>query len=287
MRDRISPGSILTLGLCLASLAFTMWAVEATAITQGPLHRDARAVLEQPPVRESMTNRVATAIATQIPSGAVDPQVLAEVADKTLQEPAFVAAFARALDQVQAHVMHGTVGPITLDPVLVAQAARDASAGQPELAAPLSIGTPLTVGLADDQVPDVAHWADLWQGITRVLAFFGLVLMTYGTLRVEHRIWALGRICRWAIAVGAGTLALFWVLPRILEELGGWIGVGGVVLGANDALIPIAFVLIAGGALGMATAHRIEAHDRRRLLAAIPGPSTRSAGVANPWESPV
>lgn len=287
MRDRIPAGSILTFGLCLATLAFTLWAVGATAIAAGPLHRDAARVLGQSPVHQTMANRVAAAIAAQVPtSGAVDPVVLAAVADGTLEQPAFVAAFANALDQVQEHVMHGSVTPISLDSVLVAQAARDASAGHPELAGPLSAGTPIVVGIPSDNVPDLSRWADLWQGTTRALGFLALVLMTYGALRVEHRVWALGRICRWAVAVGAGSLALFWVLPRVLEALGGWIGVGGVVLGGNDTLVPIAFVLIVGGIAGVISAHRFEAHDRRRVLAAIPGPSTRG-GASNPWESPV
>jgi hypothetical protein len=287
VRDRIPASSIQTFGLCLATLAFTLWAMGATAIVSGPLHRDAASVLEQSPVHRTMANRVAGAIAAQIPTGgAVDPVVLAAVADATLEQPAFVAAFANALDQVQEHVMRGTVNPISLDPVLVAQAARDASAGHPELAAALSAGTPIVVGIPDDDVPDLSHWADLWQGATRVFAFFALVLVTYGALRVEHRAWALGRICRWAIVVGVASLALFWVLPRVLEALGGWIGVGGVVLGGNDTLVPIAFVLIAGGIAGVVTAHRFEAHDRRRVLSAIPGPSTRG-GATNPWESPV
>ena len=182
--------------------------------------------------------------------------------------------------------MRGTVNQISLDPVLVAQAAQAASAGHPELAGALSAGTPIVVGIPDENVPDLSRWADLWLTATRVLAFFALLLMTYGALRVEHRVWALGRICRWAIAVGVATLALFWVLPRVLEALGGWIGVGGVVLGGNDALVPIAFVLIAGGVAGVVSAHRFEAHDRRRVLSAIPGRSTRG-GPANPWESPV
>ena len=286
MRDRIPAGSILTFGLCLATLAFTLWAIGATALAAGPLHRDAAGVLHQSPVHQTMANRVAGAIAAQVPGGAVDPVVLAAVANATLEQPAFVAAFANALDQVQERVMHGTANPISLDSVLVAQAARDAAAGHPELAGPLAAGTPIVVGIPSDNVPDLSRWADLWQSATRVLAFLALVLMTYGALRVEHRVWALGRICRWAIVVGVASLALFWVLPRVLEALGGWIGVGGVVLGGNDTLVPIAFVLIVGGIAGVVSAHRFEAHDRRRVLAAIPGPSTRG-GASNPWESPV
>jgi hypothetical protein len=288
VRDRISAGLILTLGLCLATLTCLMWAIGATAISSGPLHRDSAGLLEQSPVHQTMRNEVTAAIAAQVPTGgAIDPLVLADVADRTLEQPAFVAAFATALDQVQDHVMRGTVNPITLDPVLVAQAARDASTGHPELAGAMNAGTLIIVTVSDEHVPDLSHWADLWQGTTRALAFFALLLITYGTLKVEHRVWALGRICRWAIVVGVSTLALFWGLPLVLEALGGWIGVAGSVLGANDSLVPIAFFLIAGGVAGVAAAHRFEAHERKRTLASIPGPSTRPGGATNPWESPI
>ncbi len=183
--------------------------------------------------------------------------------------------------------MRGAVNPITLDPVLVAQAARDASLGHPELAVAMSADTPITVTVSDEHVPDLSHWADLWQGATRLLAFFALLMITYGALKIEHRVWALGRICRWAIVVGASTLALFWGLPLVLEALGGWTGVAGSVLGANESLVPIAFILIAGGIVGVVTTHRFEAHDRKRVLASIPGPSTRPGGASNPWESPI
>ena len=97
MRDRIPAGSILTFGLCLATLAFTLWAIGATAIASGPLHRDAARVLEQSPVHRTMANRVAGAITAQVPTGgAVDPVELAAVANATLEQPAFVAAFASA-----------------------------------------------------------------------------------------------------------------------------------------------------------------------------------------------
>ena len=127
-----------------------MWAIGATAITPGPLHRDAAGVLEQTPVQQTMANRVAAAIVAQVPmGGAVDPAVLGAVADATLEQPAFVAAFAEALDQIQQHVMDGTVNPITLDPVLVAQAARAASAGHPELVLALAAEQPILVGVPD------------------------------------------------------------------------------------------------------------------------------------------
>jgi hypothetical protein len=289
VRDRISAGLILTLGLCLATGAFTLWAIQATALTEGPLGRDAGAMLDQPPVRRAMASRVAAAIAIQIPAGtAVDPAVLAEVADRTLEQPAFVAAFGGALDQVQAHVVDGAVNPITLDPVLVAQAAGAAGADRPELAPALASGSSLLVSVPDDEIPDLARWADLWEAVTRALAFFALVLITYGALRVDHRAWAVGRICRWAICVGVATLAIFWALPFGLGALGGWIGVGGVVLGANRSLVPLALLLVTGGGLGVYAVHRWEAHDRRRVLAAVPGPSTRAGATASgPWESRV
>jgi hypothetical protein len=287
VRDRISPAFVLTVGLTLATLAFVLWAGQSTALEPGPLRREAATMLGEPPVQESMSKRVAQAIGTRIPAGsAIDPAVIDAVADRTLAQPAFVTAFGGALDQVQAHVVDGAVHPIALDPMLVAAAARDASAGEPTLAGILAPAAPLPVAIPDGEVPDLARWADLWRGAMQALVFVALVLVTYGVLRVDHKPWALGRIGRWAVVVGAATLLLFWAVPHILlDAIGGWIGVAGVVIAGDDHLVPIALGLVGGGALAILGAHRWEAYDRRRFLAVIPGPDGRPAST--PWQSPV
>lgn len=287
--NRISPSRVLTLGLCLASTAFVLWTVQATVLEPGPLHRGARAVLSEEPVQRAMTTRLAHAIVTTAPTGvASDPNVAARVAARSLEQPEFVAAFADALDRVQAHVVTGAEGPITLDPERVAQAVRAAGATEPELAGALDATPDLVVAVPDDQVPDFARWSDLWKATMRAFAFFALLLITYAMLRIEHRVWAMGRIGRWAIVVGVSTLALFWLLPRaLLRPLGGWIAVGGAVVASGDALVPISLVLIAGGALVAFGAHRWEANDRRRVLSVIPRSPTRSTTGPGSWESPV
>jgi len=287
--NRISPGRVLTIGLCLASAAFTLWAVRATALDPGPLHRSAGEVLSEPPVRDSLTTQVSAAIVTSVPAGGgADPAAVATVAARALQQPEFVEAFAGALDRVQSHVVDGTEGPITLDPALVTQAVRAAAASEPRVAVPPAASPGLVVVVPDDDIPNLARWADVVKATMRALAFFALLLITYALLRIEHRVWALVRIGRWAIVVGVSTLAVFWLLPRlVLRPLGGWIAVGGAVAGAGDVLVPIAFALIAGGALAVFAAHRWEAHDRRRVLSVIPRSPTRSATGAESWESPV
>jgi hypothetical protein len=288
VRDRIPAGSILTLGLCLATLALVLGAVQATAFEAGPLRDHARSMLEQEPVQRNMAKRVADAISAQVPAGAaVDPLVLRSVALRTLDQPSFVHAFGAGLDQVRAHVVDGAVNPIALDPTLVGQAVSAAAAGQPQLASLIPPGQPIAVQIPDDNIPDLARWADLWKTAVRVLAFVALLLITYGLLRVEHRPWAIGRIGRWAVAIGIAALVLFWFVPHIvLTAIGGWIGVAGVALGANAELVPIGLALVAGGAALVLAAHRWELRDRRRFLAVVPRPGT-PGGAASRWESPV
>jgi hypothetical protein len=286
VHDRISAGFVLTLGLALVTVAFLLWAVESTVLSPGPLQREAATLLDEPPVRESMGNRVAAAINGRVPAGsAVDPLVVRAVADRTLDQPAFAIAFGGALDQAQAHVVDGAVHPIGLDPVLVATAARDASASEPSLAGALAPAAPLAVGLPDDEFPDLTRWADFWARAARTLAFLAILLITYGLLRVEHKPWAIGRIGRWAVVVGVATLLLFWAIPHVLlDAIGGWFGVAGVIVAADDRLVPVALVLVAAGATAILGARRWEAHDRRRVLAVIPGPD---GAPTTPWQSPV
>lgn len=288
MNNRISAGAVLTIGLCLATAAFGLWAVQVTALNQGPLRRNAEQILAESPAHNAMTQRVARAIVTTTSSGgAVDPTVLAAVASQTLEQREFIAAFAGALDDVQAHVVKGATGPITLDPGLVTQAARAAAEGNPELTTALAATAPLVVDVPTDEVPDLAQWADLWKAAMRALAFFSILLITYGMLRIEHRLWALGKIGRWSIVVGVATLAMFWLLPRALLQLGGWIALGGAVAASGDVLVPVSLVLVACGAVAVIAAHRWEAHDRKRVLSAIPRNATRSTAAPGHWESPV
>jgi hypothetical protein len=285
VRSRFSPASALTLGMCLATIAFGMWALQATALDQGPLHRDAREVLAESTVRDSMAHRIAGAIEVAAPT---DPATAATVSEQTVAQPQFIAAFAAALDQVQTHVVKGAIGPITLDPTLVTQAVVAAAASEPQLSAALTGAGPITVSVSDEQVPNLEHWATLWEMATRVLAFFGLALITYGLLRIEHRVWAVGRIGRWLMVVGLGTLVMFWVLPRVLlRPLGGWIGVAGAVVEAGEFLVPVALGCVAVGAIAAICAHRWEARDRQRTLSVIPRNETRSGATATRWESPV
>jgi hypothetical protein len=286
VKNRFPPSAALTAGLFLASVAFLLWAVQITAFDQGPLHGNAEAVLAESPAHDAMIQRVAGAVATA--GTPMTTTAIATLANRTLEQPEFVSAFAGALDRVQEHVVAGTTGPITLDPVLVTQAVRAAAADDEQLAPAQAITTPVVVEVSTDEIPDLARWANLWEAAGRVLAFLSLLLITYGLLRIEHRVWAMGRIGRWAIVVGVATLAVFWVIPRaLLRPLGGWIAVGGAVATSSDLLVPVSLVLVAAGAVAVITAHRWEEHDRKRVLSAIPRTPTRSTAGPSHWESPV
>jgi hypothetical protein len=274
MRQRVAPGTVLTIGLCLASVAFVMWAVESTVVDRGPLHDEAREVLAESPAQKAMHTRLAQAIAL---SRAVDPAALDALVDRTMEQPEFVEAFAGALDHVQEHVVEGATGAITLNPGLVTAAVRAAATGNPQVNAPLATQNPIVVQIPDDEIPDLAQWARLWEAVTRGLTLFGLLLVGYGILVSDHRVWAFGRVGRWAIVVGSGTVVAFWLVPRLLvRPMGGWIAIGGAVAGASEELVPVALALVALGALAVIASHRWGDSDRRRVLSAIPRAPTRS-----------
>jgi hypothetical protein len=289
VKNRLSPGAVLTLGLLLVSIAFLLWAAQVTALEPGPLHRSAGEVLSESPARNAMVTRLTRDLVTDVPTAAgVDPATLTAIATAAVDQPEFVTAFAGALDHLQTHVVDGTIEPITLDPALVSQAVRTAAtaANQPQLAAAVATSAPLVIDVPVDHVPDLAHWADLWKAAVRALAFIGLLLVTYGMLKIEHRLWAVGRIGRWSIGVGLTTLAVFWLLPRaLLRPLGGWIAVGGAVLASGDLVVPVSLALVGIGTVTVIAAHRGELHDRKRVLSEIPRAMTRSR--KSTWESPV
>src|SRR5262249_53305031 len=155
-----APGTVLTVGLCLASVAFVMWAVESTVVDRGPIHDEARQVLSESPATSAMQTRLARSLAV---TQGVDPAALDALADRTMQQPEFVEAFAGALDRVQEHVVEGASGAITLDPGLVTQAVRAAATGNPQVNAARATQNPVVVQIPDDELPDLAQWARLWE----------------------------------------------------------------------------------------------------------------------------
>jgi hypothetical protein len=301
MRRRIPPGTVLTVGLCLSSVAFVMWAVQTTVVERGPLHDEAREVLSESPAQKAMQTRLGQSLAL---TRGVDPAALDALVVRTMEQPEFVEAFAGALDRVQGHVIDGTTGAITLDPGLVTRAVGAAATGNPQVNVPLATQNPIVVQIPDDDIPDLAQWARLWEAVLRGLAFFGLVLVAYGTVASDHRVWAFGRVGRWAIVVGIGSLVTFWLLPRVVvRPMGGWIAIGSVVAGASEQLVPVSLALVALGAIAVIAAHRWGDTDRQRVLSHIPRAPTRStagrsttrppkpaptpAPTPTRWESPV
>jgi hypothetical protein len=274
-------------GLCLASVAFVMWAVASTVVDPGPLHAEAREVLSESPAQQAMHTRLAQSLAL---TRGVDPAGLDALVDRTMQQPEFVEAFAGALDRVQEHVVDGAAnGAITLDPGLVTTAVKAAATGDPQVNVALATHDPVVVQIPDDEIPNLAQWARLWQTVLRGLAVLALLLVAYGVIASEHRVWALGRIGRWAIVVGSGTVVVFWVVPRLLvRPMGGWIAIGGVVAGGSEELLPAALTLVALGALAVIAAHRWGDSDRKRVLSAIPRAPTRSTAprAATPARQP-
>jgi hypothetical protein len=277
MRRRIAPGTALTVGLCLAAIAFVMWTIQSAVVDRGPLHDEAHQVLSESPSQTAMHTRLAQSLAS---TRGVDPAALDALVDRTMQQPEFVEAFADALDRVQEHVVEGATGAITLNPGLVTTAVRAAATGDAQVNAPLATQSPVVVQIPDDELPELAQWARLWETVLRGLAFVGLLLVAYGLILSDHRVWAFGRVGRWAIVVGSGTLVGFWIVPRVIvRPMGGWIAIGGAVAGASEELLPVALALVAMGALAVIAAHRWGDSDRRRVLASIPRAPTRSTGA--------
>jgi hypothetical protein len=284
MRRRIAPGTALTVGLCLAAIAFVMWTIQSAVVDRGPLHDEAHQVLSESPSQTAMHTRLAQSLA---PTRGVDPAALDALVDRTMQQPEFVEAFADALDRVQEHVVEGATGAITLNPGLVTTAVRAAATGDAQVNAPLATQSPVVVQIPDDELPELAQWARLWETVLRGLAFVGLLLVAYGLILSDHRVWAFGRVGRWAIVVGSGTIIGFWLVPRVLvRPLGGWIAIGGTVAGASEQLVPVALALVALGALAVIAAHRWGDSDRKRVLSAIPRTPTRSTGARAAGRAP-
>lgn len=271
---------LVTVGLVLVTLGAALGILEVTLTDRDALVARSDRILAQPPVREALAARLASTLAPPEPDPPPDrlgdPNPALPLATRAVAEPVFARAFAGAVGTIHDRVVRGEDVSLELDPLLVGQAVADARHDD---------GAPPLVGLVLD--PD--HFPDVRSSVTRLgrgaalLLVAGTGVLVAGVVASHRRARVAMRIGRWAIVTGLVAVLWCWALPTlVLEPVGGWSAVVGIVVGVGDTLaVPALVVALAGAAL-VAGGHLWEVRERRRTLATIPHPRGREAGWAPP-----
>ncbi len=130
---RISPSAVLTTGLCLASAAFVLWAVQVDRVAAGPAaRRGAARCCRRRPSQQRDDGRASRRRSSPCPRRRRPRRAQRGSVDRgRCEQPEFVAAFADALDRIQAHVVDGTQGRSRSTRHCVTQAVQAAAAVTP------------------------------------------------------------------------------------------------------------------------------------------------------------
>lgn len=270
---------LLAAGLVAASIAYAAWCLRATALDPARVADTSDEILATPRARDALVDRLAASMAGQLPAGlGVDPSVVEAGADAAVEQVSFERAFAGALEAVSRHAFDGEEGPIVLDLAGVTAAARAGLASvDPGAAALLPVTSTVVVELDAAEVPDLSALPRRTDATMRVAAVLAVILVALGVGLHPYRPWAVARVGRWMLGVGAAQVVLFWALPQlVLLTLSGWASVGAaVILGLFPAVVPSVVLLVGGGVAVIAgTARWARAHPvQRSVLAPVVPPA--------------
>ncbi len=289
--QKVASGFLLRVGLILGCVGYAAYCLEATVLDAHRVEGAAREMLSASSVKDPLVRRLEYAIAIHLPPGTpLDPAMLDKAAHQALGKPAFVDAFSGALLAVHQHVFSHASGPIALNTVMVADAARQAlTEVDPQVANMLPPDAQLTVLVDTDKIPDLSRWTGPIRTTARAAGLLAAVCLVLGFATEKHRPRVLGRIGRWMLVIGVAQLAFFVALPKlVLPQFGSWAEVAGSVIATGSFLVAPALALIAFGIGMVLFGGRWGGVERRQVLTVLPTVRTRRIGrPIGHWESRV
>jgi hypothetical protein len=254
MRSNAGARFLMIAGFLACSLAFSAWIVTRTALDADATERAARSLLNTDAIRDEVREQLRTQVAAALDRANTDP-ILAAAITAALDDPRLVDAFTNAI--VRAHeALLGDEGAanVVLDTSDVTRAVRDAIAKYDEdLAALLSPEDALEVDLGNENLPTLGKARGSIHVVMLLGALAGVVLIGI-SLALDHSRKAIGRAGRRIVYLGLWPLALFGVLPIILDaQQAGVAEVGNAFLRAyGSRVLPVSIALtVIGGAVAL------------------------------------
>src|SRR5919106_6882052 len=152
---RVASSVLVVVGLVAASVAWWAFAARFTVLDSGRSARIADTLVEQPVLRDAVTEGLASALQQALPPGTpISPEALDAVAHQALDDPRATAALRSALLASHQRLIGEYDGPVSFDVSPIAVAGRDALvATRPELAGSLPEEPTLSVQLPTQNLP--------------------------------------------------------------------------------------------------------------------------------------
>lgn len=302
----LAGGAFVALGLILASFAWSGFSLTRTVFNPSRSEEIARHLYNDPFVKEFLEDRMAQAVANQIPLElGVANRDIKTVAASALASVEGEEAFVNALGSLHRQLIG--MEPQEKDSVVVTSAAlgEQVRTGLGRTVPGLGDTVPsldsFAVDLPVDSLPSAGGWRNKLTSIVNLLALAAVVLVGTAFVITNNRAKILRRVGFWAIGAAAFWLVLAVVVPVaapvLLPEkaalLGGFWGVAAegmrlpsiVAMGLGVTAVVVSFVW--GTVARFVGVGSISARGRRQAVptvsaASYPQPPLPSAGTYPP-----
>ena len=259
---------VLGLSLVLASMAWAGFTLTRTALDPGRSEALADQMFENERLRGALVSVLADRLEALLPEGfALPRQLLEDVADRTLDDPAVQRLVRDGLVQVHQKALRGEDTDTTLHATALGTAARNVLvAERPELEPALPHAPAMRVQLP---TAGLSVLGDIRESVSSASALAAFLAATGGLLALlvtRDRPSILRRLSGWAFGTSAAWLFVAVALPRAIAALAPNQGVlaGAIVTVLFGAMIKPATLLAAGGCTILAGSMMWGAISRRR-----------------------
>ncbi len=242
---------ILGLSLVLASMAWAGVALTRTALDPGRSEELADQVFENDRLRGALVSVLADRLEALLPEGVALPrQLLEELADRTLDDPAVQLLVRDGLVEVHQKALRGDETDTTLHATAVGTAARNVLvAERPELDSVVPDAPAMRVQLPTAGLSVLGETRDAVESASIVAAVLSGMGALLALLVTRDRPTTLRRLSTWSFGTAGGWLMLAVGVPRLIAALAPNQGVvaGAIATVLFGAVVKPAALLAIGG----------------------------------------
>lgn len=212
---------ILGLSLVLATVAWSGFVLNRTALDPSRSERLAEQLFENETLRSALVSELASAMQTTIPSEvAVPRQIMEQAAAAALSDPGVRQLIEDGLVNVHRSALEGNAEPVTIDAAALGVAGRNALVGiNPELDAYLPNSPELQVELPVGGLSALGTVRDFTEKATTVLAVAAIAGATAAFVLAKNRAAILRRVAFWAFGAAAFWVIVGFGVPFLAERL--------------------------------------------------------------------
>jgi hypothetical protein len=268
---------VLGLSLVLASMAWAGLALTRTALDPGRSEELADQVFENERLREALVSVLADRLEALLPEGIALPrQLLEELADRTLDDPAVQLLVRDGLVEVHQKALRGDDTDTTLHAVAVGTAARNVLvAERPDLEPVLPNAPAMRVRLPTAGLSVLGQIREGVQSASMVASVLSVSGAVLALLVTRDRPMTLRRLSSWAFGTAGAWLMAAVAVPHLIAALAPNQGVvvGAIATVLFGAVIRPAAFLAAGGCVILLGSLAWGANSRRRGARLVGSPT--------------